>query len=229
MDRPDITTKEVKNYNIWYDTEDPNFTKISHESNIPPHWLSYQPIINGKNRDSIIKPINRYVERLIPPPKLISIKDNMITLRQENHAEIFLLEKEDGEFYNADRPWLRQYYQTNQDNFQTPKDCFDTTYKLYVPWFIDDYVSVKIKQPEVDSPFAIFEQEFRYFKVPESVNNVEPVFIPFNFKKIGKHMVDNKFGKIPRGSAMFDMVFPATDIIVERVRNFYEKKQDTNN
>lgn len=229
MEKPKMTTIDVDNFNIWYDSEDPSFTKISHESNIPQSWLSYQVVLSGKYGDSIIKPINQYVERLYPPPKLISIKDNIVRLRQENHAEFFLLEKDNGEFYNVDRPWQRQYYNTRQNGFVTPDGCFPITYKFYVPWFIDEYVSVKIEKPDVPSPFSIFEQDLKYFKVPDHASHVEPLFVPFNFRRVGSHMVTENFGKIPRKSAMFDMVFSANDIMIERVRNFYEKEEKTDN
>jgi hypothetical protein len=114
MNKPEITTKEINNFDIWYETKDPNFTQISHASNIPHHWLSYQTVLSGQYSNSIIKPTNLYVQRLVPPPKLISITDNIVRLRQGNHAEFFLLEQHDGSFYNIDRPWLRQYYNTDQ-------------------------------------------------------------------------------------------------------------------
>lgn len=227
MEKPPITTKEIDNFNIWYDTIDPNFTEISHRSNIPRHWLSYQTIISGPNKDSIIKPINLYVQRLVPPPKLISIDNNTVRLRQTTHAEIFLLQDEDG-FYNVDRPWQRQYYNTDSSKYLTPKDCFEGAFKFYMPWFIDDNVSIVVEQVE-DSPFAIHPQSFNCYSVPNYVNNVEPFFVPFHFKKIGSHMESESFGKTLRQSPMFDMVFSATDIMIDRVRNFYEKQETTNN
>jgi hypothetical protein len=36
-------------------------------------------------------------------------------------------------------------------------------------------------------------------------------------------MVNERFGKIKRESPMFDIVFQANDIIVQRVREFYEQ------
>lgn len=229
MDKPEITTIPVNNFNIWQTSIDPNFTEISHNSNIPMHWLSYQEIIAGPNRDSIIKPINLYVQRLVPPPKLISIIDNVVRLRQGNHAEIFLLEQDDGSLYNVDRPWQRQYYKTEQRDARLSEECFPETYKFYVPWFIDENVTVRFESPDVESPFAIYPQTDRYYLTPLYVRNVEPMFVPFHFKKIGSHMVSEKFGKIPRQSPMFDMVFSATDIMIDRIKEFYEKQQAKDN
>lgn len=223
MEKPVILTKPINNFDIWYDTNDPNFTDISHRSNLPRHWLSYQTILSGPNKDSIIKPINLYVEKLYPPPKLISIDNNIVRLRQGTHAEIFLLDKDSGEFFHMDRPWQRQYYNTDQSKYQVPGDCFNGTFKFYVPWFIDDNVRMSIEQVP-DSPFAIYPMSFNYYEVPKQVQNVEPFFIPFHFKKVGSHMVTDIYGKVPRQSPMFDMVFSATDIMIDRVRKFYEKE-----
>ena len=222
-----MTTIAVNNFKIWYDTVDPNFTEISRKSNLPSHWLSYQTVLSGKYSDSAIKPINKYVERLVPPPTLIGIDGNTVRLRQGNHAEFFILEKNDGEFYHKDRPWQRQYYNTDQSKYATPGDCFPGAYKFYVPWFIDEDISVSIEQAE-NSPFTIYPDIAEYKKVLPFIENVEPKFVAFHFKRSGDHMVTDKFGKIPRQSPMFDMVFSANDIIVDKVRNFYEKEKSAN-
>lgn len=229
MDKPAITTREINNFNVWYETSDPNFTAISQASNIPVHWLSYQTVLSGPYRESIIKPTNLYVQRLVPPPQLVSITDKTVRLRQLNHAEIFLLEKNDGTFYNMDRPWMRQYYNTDQSRQTTPDGCFDKAFKFYVPWFIDDNVSVRIEPPETKSPFVIEPQQINYYASRADAEYVEPAFVPFYFKKDGNHMVKDGFGKIPRQSAMFDMVFTANDIMIDKVRNFYEKEKSEDN
>jgi hypothetical protein len=226
VEKPPIITHEINNFDIWYDTKDPSFTELSQRSNIPFAWLSYGVILQGKNKDSILKPINRYVERLVPPPKLISIENNIVRLRQGNHAEMFLLEKDDGEFYNVDRPWQRQYYNTALD-FDA-EDCFPGTFKFYVPWFIDEDVMVYFYPPEEDTPFQTYPSIAPYKQVPINARFVEPHFVPFRFKRVGTHMVNDKFGKIPKQSAMYDMVFYANDIIVERVKEFYEKQSEHN-
>jgi hypothetical protein len=223
MEKPSITTKEVNNFNIWHETFDPNFTAISQASNIPKHWLSYQTVLSGPYAESIIKPTNLYVQTLVPPPQLISIKDGIVRLRQGNHAEIFLLQEDDGVFYNMDRPWIRQYYNTTQSNLKVPEGCFDKAFKFYVPWFIDANISVMVEPPETESPFVIQPQKINYYRSRHDAQHIEPAFVPFYFKRVGSHMVKDGFGKIPRQSAMFDLVFDADDIMVEKVRNFYEK------
>jgi hypothetical protein len=206
------------NFNLWYETYDPNFIDISHKSLLPEKWINFQAISHDVFNNSVIKPINRYVEFLYPKPELISIINNTITLRQRNHAEIFLLQEK--EFKNIDRPWMRQYYQT-KDNFEVA-DSFSEPYIFYMPWFLDIDIEAAIKNPEEESPFVIKEKNVLYKKVSRFSQYVEPSYVSFKFKKSGPHMVKDNFGKIPIGSAMFDIVFSVDDIIVEKIKDFYE-------
>lgn len=207
-------------FNVWYNTYDPNFIDISAKSMIPDKWANYQRVVNGKHSNSIIKPLNKYVEALYPAPKLISIQDNIVTLRQHNHAEIFLLEK-DNELKALDRPWMRQFYRSKKAQPDT-SDCFPDTFVAYVPWFIDANVLVLIRGVD-NSPFHIMEKTDAYHEVPEETKYLEPMMVPFRFSRIGDHMEQSHFGKIKRNTPMFDIVFSADDTIIERVRNFYEQ------
>ena len=207
-------------FDIWYKTQDPIFSDISIRSRIPEKWVSFQYVKEHKN--SILKPINRYVEALYPPPTLVSINNNTVTLRQGNHAEIFLLQYENQNFYNLDRPWMRQYYNT-KFNPQVPKNCFMGTYKFYSPWYIDADIEIFYKQPSADSPFFIYETSYIHKKINELEKYIEPDFISFNFKKEGNDMDRPGFGKIKRQSPMFDIVFECNDIMLEEIRSFYER------
>jgi hypothetical protein len=211
---------ESFNFDLWYDTYDPNFTQISYDSRIPEKWIRYQSISRDKYDSSIIKPINRYVEFLYPRPELISIEGSQVRLRQKTHADIFLLETETG-FRNVDRPHMRQYYQTKK---QYPKEdsLFDPAFVFYTPWFVDDNVNVKFEKIE-NSPFLVYDSSFSYKAITSDANYIEPNFIPFKFKRKGSHMVNDNFGKIKRGTPMFDMVFDSSAIIIERIKDFYEK------
>lgn len=208
-------------FDIWYKTKDPIFSDISKKSRLPEKWISYNNVLSSIYKDSIIKPINKYVENLYPYPTLIKIENNVVRLRQHNHAEIFLLNK-NHEFYNLDRPWMRQYYNTDEKH-EIPNDCFPGTYKFYAPWFIDANIRIDYEIPKCESPFYIYESQVFNLKSINDLKYREPDFITFHFKSAGSHMVNDNFGKIKRNSPMFDMVFEADDIIVERVRNFYEK------
>jgi hypothetical protein len=187
---------------------------------IPDKWVSYQKINHNKYSGSILKPINQYVEALYPPPKLISLDNNIIRLRQHTHAGIFLLDN-GIEFTNVDRPHMRQYYQT-KTIYPLREDCFEPAYLFYVPWAIDEQVVARFEQPLEDSSFYIYPSSYVFNKISESAQYVEPNFVPFKFKKVGKHMVTESFGKIPPRSPMFDIVIDSNDILIKRIKEFYE-------
>jgi len=219
---------DESNYNIWYDTVDPNFTEINLKSRVPRKWMTFQRVVSGRYKDTIIKPINKYAEVLYPRPDLVSIENNIVRLRQRNHADFYLLVTEEGvqgkrdDFYNVDRTWIRQYYQA-PDKSNLPDGCFIGTYKFYVPWFIDWDVEASFEPVEdEETPFYTYLNTHRYSTVDKSQDFVEPAFVTFHFKKEGSHMEAPDFGVIYKKSPMFDIVFPADDIMIERIRNFYE-------
>ena len=205
-------------FNVWETSIDPKFLDLSVKTKIPGKWLSYG---GAGYEESPIKPINRYVENLYPMPELVSIKNNTVTLRQRNHAEIFLLESPEG-FRNIDRPHMRQYYKTSM-TFATDSDCFDTSYIFYTPWIVDANVTVRMAQPDEDGPFTIYPVTRQFAKFPDTVSFIEPQFVPFRFRRVGGHMVRDGFGKIKIGSAMFDMIFEADDILIEKIKELYEQ------
>jgi hypothetical protein len=218
---------------IWHKSKSESFLWINKRSRVPSRWLSYAEGIKGKDSD-IVKPINLYVDRLYPKPKLISIDNNIVTLQQTNHAEIFLVSSpeiintmerdepyKERIMWNLDRPWIRQYYLSDKKDFSDSTICFDQTFRFYVPWIIDEDISVKIKQPE-DSPFLILEDTVNFKKILDNTQQIDPPFVHFQFKKIGNHMIDQDYGKISRFSPMYNMVFEASDIMVKEIRRFYE-------
>lgn len=208
-------------FDIWYKSKSESFLYINERSRVSHRWLSYQEGIKDEYKDSIIKPINLYAKKLYQKPNLISIKNNEITLQQTNHAEIFLLQKEDG-LYSLDRPWIRQYYLSDQEPPELPKDCFDGIFRFYMPWLVDEEVEAFIEQPE-NSPFVVYPGIMNFKKIPETTSMIETDFVYFHFKNSGSHMVDPDFGKIPRFSPMYNIRFLASDIMVERVRKLYEQ------
>lgn len=222
MQGPEILTDEKYNFHIWQETWDPVFSDINEKSRVNINWLTYSKVMQSEYKNSIIKPINNYVKNLYPAPTLISITNNIVRLRQGNHAEFFLLRKEkSGKFFNLDRPWMRQYYQT-KEKFDLEENCFDSYYKFYVPWFIDADVAVKFERPTVASPFYINQCEYQYSKTTGDEKYIEPAFVTFAFKSAGTHMVSENFGKIKRQQPMFDIVFEADDIMIKRIEEFYE-------
>jgi len=207
-------------FNIWYKSKSESFLYINERSRVSPRWLSYKEGIKLGYSDSIIKPINLYVSRLYPKPKLLSIKNNEVILQQTNHAEIFLLKKEDG-LYNIDRPWIRQYYLSDKKYDNLPQDCFDGIFRFYIPWIIDEEITAHIEQA-IDSPFVIYPNIMNFKTIKKNTQMIETDFVSFHFKNKGSHMIDSEFGKIPRFSPMYNIRFKASDIIIERVRKMYE-------
>lgn len=217
LDRQEMMADD---FYIWQNSPDKSFLYINQRSRIRDRWLRYSTVLeDGKYTESIIKPINFYVQNLYPAPILLDITGNTITLQQQNHAEIFLLQKVD-EFYNIDRPHMRQYY-LSDTKLEVPEDCFPGVFRFYVPWIIDEDVSVNIVRPEEESPFLIQEKSIQFTSKDSETLYIDPFMVDFQFKKIGSHMVDPDFAKIKRKMPMFNLQFTVNDIIVERVRNFY--------
>lgn len=211
----------TEDFQIWYKSKTESFLYINDRSRVFPRWLSYQEVLrDSKYTNSVLKPINMYAKYLYPGPKLISIENNIVTLQQGNHAEMFLLEDSDG-FYNIDRPWVRQYYLSDKE-CELPPNCFPGVFRFYIPWIIDADIDVEILQPE-NSPFVIHEQTISFKKTTHSETRIDPEFVHFHFKNIGSHIVEPGFAKIPRQSPMFNIRFFANDIIVDEIKEFYEQ------
>ena len=213
---------DVFDMDIWYKTNDPNFVEINVKSRVPLVWLSYKRILEETEyKDSILKPINYYIYSLGVKPSLVSIDGNTVRLRQGNHAEIYLMYERDlDKLWTVDRPWQRQFYNTEID-YDGDEDCIEKAFKFYTPWIIDADVEIRYEQVS-PSPFKIVENTQMWSKPGEDVDFLEPQWVPFQFYRVGDHMEDRDFGIVPINMPMYDMVFEADDIIVERVREFYE-------
>lgn len=213
----------IVDFNIWEDTKDPNFVDINIKSNVRHSWLSFDRIVSGKYKNSIIKPINKYVEALYPAPKLISIDNDKIILQQSNHAEIVLGYMDD-QFHTVDKPHIRQYYNSS-DVYDIPDFCFPRIFKAYMPWIFDENIEVAIK-PIEDSPFFIYPTTHQFTKVDTNSLYYNPPFIPFSFKNVGSHMIrDKAYGKILIGSPMFNIIIKSNKEIRRKIEKFYEEEQ----
>lgn len=206
---------------IWYDTKDPNFIEISMRSRVRHSWLSYQPVLASKYANSPIKPTSGYVANIGYEPSLVDISGNQVTIRNYLYADMYLLkdDTQDLGFYHIDRPWMRQYYLTSEvipDNDY----CFNGTFKFFVPWFLDDNVEVTYLNV-AESPFLVQGKTDFWFKPHSGHEFVNPHMVAFKFKKIGKHMEDNELGIPRRGDPMFDMQFRVSDIMLERIKEYY--------
>ena len=57
MEEPKILHNMNYDFDVWYKTYDPVFSEISKQSRLPEKWISFDKILSGKNKDSILKPI----------------------------------------------------------------------------------------------------------------------------------------------------------------------------
>jgi len=222
MNKPEMVNNTDYDFNVWESSYDPNFSEISIKSRIPEKWLNFQKVLqDSKYSNSIIKPINRYVANLYPPPKLVDISGNTVRLRQYTHAEIFILVNETSHKF-LDRPWMRQFYKSAFPGDPDP-DCFDDFFVAYTPWVLDYKTEVIFEVPDEESAIKINPTNRFSREIPRNTALLEPFMIPFRFRKTGPHMIDSEFGKVKKPSPLYDMVFQADDIIIERVKEFYAK------
>jgi hypothetical protein len=206
------------NQNIWYESYDPDFLHINFISRVTANWMSAFPVY-AKYESEAIMPISNYVDNIGTVPELVSIDGNRVTLRQLVYADIYLLQEAGSDFYNVDRTWIRQYYQTN---FKMPDDpeCFDPTYLFFVSWIPKE--TTEIFYSGVDgSPVKVFAKKDLWIFPEVNMEFIQPHMVPLKFKKVGEHMYDDELGIIRRGMPLFDMTFTVSDIMVEKIRKFY--------
>lgn len=225
MDKQEIlhdSDGHLNHREIWYNTPDPDFLDICRKSMVQPSWISYQKVLQGKYATAPIKPISNYVANIGHEPELVSIIGNTVRIRVHLYADMFLLKKPNEDLYHVDRTWVRQYYLTNY-KMDNRGDCFDGTFKFYVPWVFDANTEVSYVSPDVESPFIIEEMRDYWHGIPKYVDTVNPHFVYFKFKKSGSHMVDQELGIPRRGDPIFDIEAELDDIMVERIRKYYAK------
>jgi hypothetical protein len=217
MNKP-LLTDNSHDFDIWYNSADPSFVEINSKSRVPYKWLTYKNISSS----GVLKPINKYVEVLYPKPELVSVSKEEVVLRYFSHADIYLIENFPGYegFYNVDRPWIRQYYNTVSEK-EIPSSCFPGHYKFYIPWIIDYNIAAKITESP-GSPFLVPRQDYFFRSIGNHEDFVEPGFVNFNFKKTGPHMESEEFGIARRSSPMFDITIAADGIIEKRLKEVYE-------
>ncbi len=211
------------NFNLWDEVYDPQFIEMCRRSRVPEKWLTARNI-DAKYKDSIIKPINQYLEYMAFPPKLISIVNNTVTLQYQLFADIYLRKNKDKPYYHSERPWIRQYYQT-KESWDSGDLKVTDAYKIFTFWVIDADITAKVYEAD-GSPFEVPDSVIRFYSIGKWDEYIVPQFIPFKIKLEGSHMKDNgRYGEIYRGSPAFNIEFEANDIIVERVRKFYEEQE----
>ena len=207
-------------FNIWYKSRKESFLYINERSNIKDAWLDYSEVLSSKYKDLILKPINKYVQNLYQPPSLIEIKNGNVILEQSSFAEIMLLQKNGQSHLTAmEKIHMRQFYLSDKE-LEEDAECFNTIYRLFVPWIVDiPNLNISI-EPIDNSAFKIIPQQITSLDY-NKMDRVDPEMLTFRFKKMGDHMIDSEYGKILRYTPMFRMIFPVNDIMVKRIEEFY--------
>lgn len=209
----------VKNFiagsEYWLNSEQLPFSQILDDSHVPDKWKRYD-LIEEDFLDCLIKPVNRYVSNLYPRPDLVHIEGNNVILRQKTHAEIWVRPRPDS-LYALDKTWQRQFYPS--PNLYSREDCFEATYKFYVPWFVDDSLIGYVYACS-DSPFQVNDQTIQFNK-ELGKQTLDAHFVDFKIKKEGSHMVDDRYGIIDIATPMYDLHITLTDDQIKKVEAQY--------
>jgi len=218
-----ITKKDnISGSEWWLNSANLSLPEISMHSRLPNKWSRYDSKENLKIK-SILKPVNNYVINFYPKPKITNITNNIVTFRQKTHAEIWVEEFNDGTLYALDKCHQRQFY-PSLNNLEN-KECFDPTYKFYIPWFINKNVNFKINGVEDEyAPFYIKEQTFTANYLEDSAYYAFSDFVDFKIKNTGAYYLKEKYGIISKNTAMYDMSVILDDKEISQLKDYYGQK-----
>jgi hypothetical protein len=203
----------------WINSESLSLPEIIMQSGLPENWSKY----NSKEIlkiNTVLKPVNNYVLNLYPKPEIINIYNNIITFRQRTHAEIWVEERSDGTLYALDKCHQRQFYPslTNLEN----KECFDPTYRFYMPWFINKEIQVKVTRIDDEAtPFYIGEKDIFARPLQELEEYAYSDFVDFKIKNTGEYHLKEKYAIISKNTAMYDMSVVLSDDEVSQIKDYY--------
>jgi hypothetical protein len=203
-----MSTK-TKNYidgsDFWVDSEGLSFPELEKQSFIPAKWARYD-LLEEKYKNLLVKPVNKYVSSLYPKPELVSISGNLVRLRQKTHAEIWVKPREDGSLYALDKCHQRQFYPSHL--LIKNDECYEATYRFYVPWFINKNITLSFLNTGTDnSPFSIIENSINFIPPEHEPEYFDTPFVHFNIKKNGNYVKDHRYGIIDIGTPMYDIEF----------------------
>lgn len=203
----------------WINSENLSLPEILMQSGLPDKWSKH----NSKEIlkiSSILKPVNNYVLNLYPRPEIISISNNKIMFRQRTHAEIWVEERKDGTLYALDKCHQRQFY-PSLNNIEN-KECFDPTYRFYIPWFIDKNVNIEITRVgDEPTPFYIGEKNIIGKPLPYLSEYSYSEFVDFKIKNTGEYHLKEKYAIISKNTAMYDMSVVLSDEEISQIRDYY--------
>lgn len=208
----------IKGSEFWVNSGNLDWLAIQNASNLMPHWRVYG-YIKSLCYDLGILPVNKYVLDLYPKPELLSITNKTVVFRQRTHAEIWVEPKKDG-LYALDKCWQRQFYPSL--NFMKNDNCFDATYRFYIPWVPLSLGEFRITQVNDEfSPFIINPSLFELQTPTFGTDFYHTEFVDFMIKKEGSHMRDERYGIIEIGTPMYDITVEMSDEQIEKVLRQY--------
>jgi hypothetical protein len=206
----------------WLNSDNLSLPDILIQSRIPQQWSKH----NSKDIldiTSVLKPVNNYVLNLYPRPQIMSISNNLVTFRQRTHAEIWVEEREDGTLYALDKCHQRQFYPS--PNIIENKDCFDPTYRFYIPWFINKSINIHVSQVDNEiTPFFIGQQNIVGKVIPRYSEYAYPGFVDFKIKNSGQYHLKEKYAIIGKNTAMYDMSVLLTEEELAQLKDYYGKQ-----
>jgi hypothetical protein len=206
----------------WIEMQDLNFIDISSKSLLPPKWKNWSFVLS-EHKDDPVKPINMYSGIFGERPKLISIKENVITLEQHTYSDIYLLINFDKNIYAIDKAHQRQFYMSrNKYNIDSAGMLSNQCFRMFMPWIVDYNVDAKIYSDKPTS-FNIMPKEVKFFKRNPDLDQQDTEFIDFYFTNSPEHMIENDCGIIEKGSYIYTISFIADDILLKQIQEMYDK------
>jgi len=208
----------IKGSDFWINSKNLSFLQLQNAANLMVHWRIYG-YINHLCKEFAILPVNKYVLDLYPRPEILSIINNVVIFRQRTHAEIWVQPEADS-LYALDKCWQRQFYPSA--NKMSEPICFDPTYRFYMPWVPFSVNSYRINQvTDEETPFIINPKELTLQPPGDFTDFYETEFVDFMIKKTGKHMVNDKYGIIDIGTAMYDISVEMSEEQIEKLSKQY--------
>lgn len=208
-----IELNNILGSKFWVNSEDLSFHNIQKQS-VAKQWCER----DLKYKNKILQPINKYATNFIHLPQLIT-KDEFV-LRYSTHAEIWIEIKNNG-VYALDKTMQRQFYPSKNNIQHNNENCYNASYKFYIPWTINCDINLEIKNIE-DSPFLIQDNFVKFNKIHKNDLNIKEQWVNFYFKK-NNNILKNEYDIIKESTGMFDIIINNKNLQTE-ILKFYDKK-----
>lgn len=221
MDIREVVNKNRIGSEFWVNSEGKSFSEIIKENKTMfKNWSSSDTVLNSSYSNNILKPINGYAMEFWPKPQIIKEGD-VIHLRYFTHAEIWFDAREDG-LYALDKTWQRQFY-PSELNVIASKNFFNSIYKFYIPWILDENLILNIKEID-ESPFKILNTKVKFYKLNKN-ENWDCDWFHFLIKSEGDHVEEYNnyiYGVIPVNTPICDIIIKDKEVI-DKIEREYEK------